>query len=202
MKLLFPLAATLLVTACATTEVAPNLDKFGDVKFVTSPQGYQMLGGVGYKFSIKEAKADVLPLCVAQVVENREVNLTGVETVTSYIPGVFRSDSKSVMVGGGQTITYVSDDRKTVIAKGVEPYVVGASFMPVERSIRYALTAKLSGELLSLSFDKLEYAQLSTGSIKNDGYKQLGAWPAAQPEKALASIKKVAENLNNCIVSN
>lgn len=194
------LASTL--AACATNPVDPDLYKYGEIKLTTSPQGYQIISGVGHKYKTRTKISDTLPLCIAQIIENRGVILQDSETNVGPVYGTLIRNNKSLSISGGNVITYVSDDKKTVIARGAEDYQTGLSAIPIKRNIRYTMTAKIESEVLDIFFNKLEWAQLDTGGIRNDGYSPLGAWSGAQSDKALIALKNVAEKLNDCVASN
>ncbi|MNR34942.1 hypothetical protein D3C85_1527530 [compost metagenome] len=100
--------------------------------------------------------------------------------------------------GGGGVIVQASKDGRSVVAERVTEYST-SSLIPIQRAVRFTLSAKVGDAGRTFYFSKLEQAQLDTGVASNTGYRKIGVWSGANPDLALSSIRDVAGSINGCL---
>lgn len=141
-----------------------------------------------------------LPLCIAQNVRNRATNVSGVtSTYTSPYTGTTYSDRDTSSVGGGEVLSYVSEDEKSVVANGTTEYDYTFALARVENVVLYSLNADLRGSQLNLSFTDLEQASKESVGEAAGRQRKLWAWEAAGPQQAYESIEEIAEDIRSCL---
>lgn len=189
-----------LLTACASLNaVDPEVASDPRVKLRQGPNGYQYLDSFSMSFEASTGKSiDALPVCVARSVQNRGVTVSETSAhVGSYTGKTYWSSSTS-NIAGGEVLKYVSDDRASVSAEGSVVYSIGSAFAPIDRSVRFALNATKSAQLLTLQFTKLEQVQIQSAGAAS-GYTPAGAWSGADPEKVISALASIGENINACL---
>ena len=193
--LIFVLAG---LAGCATTAVSPALSHMDNVEIGPGPHGFQYVNKATYRFDGVSAIGEALPICVVQNVQNKSVTLQDSST-QKFLPYVgFVSNKSAREVGGGQVITYISDDKSTVLADGVTSYQP-TGLIPIAQSVRFSLSTKASADGLDAVFTNIDQAQVDTGVAANDGYTKLGAWPGQNPELAIGELKKIADSIAECV---
>ncbi|MFA5489615.1 MAG: hypothetical protein WC284_10400 [Candidimonas sp.] len=187
-----------LLGGCATNSVSPSLSGMDNVEIGPGPYGYQYVSKVSYRFDGVAVKGEALPMCVVQNVQNKSVTLQD-SSSRQFMPYVgYVSKESAREVGGGQVITYLSDDKRLVMADGVTSYQTG-SLVPINQSVRFSVALKASDNTLSAVFTNIDQAQMNTGAISNDGYSKLGAWSGMNPELAIGELKMIASNIADCV---
>ena len=116
-----------------------------------------------YSGAIK-ARKDALPVCVAQNAQNQAVTLRGNQN-SGFFRGAFWSTGTSGTVGGGSVISYVSDDRSTIVAQGTNIHDTGLILAPNKDAVAFRLTAKCNPTGTSIAFSNLERASEVTGQM-------------------------------------
>lgn len=201
LKCVIVAGAAVLLTGCSTKRIA-ELDQYPGLKIEKNQQwGYEYIDGITFEYpATKSGGKDVLPVCVAQNVQNKSVTLKGNQG-TAFVGGAFWQTGKSETVGGGSVISYVSDDRNTVIADGTNMIDTSAMLVKMENAVTYRLTAKRNPAKTLLAFSNLERAATDSGNIGNPGYNKIGVWSAAKPMQVIGSLKKTADTINTCLGS-
>ena len=171
-------------------------DLGGQIEYGKKSYGLESIEGVKFTYPPNEKSGDALPLCVAQTVENNSVTLEGNATTSG-----FYSWKSSRETGGGQVISYVSDDKKTVVANGTTTFGSKGVFGNSEQYIRYVLSMKSTPESLVASFGKVQRARGSTGSLANQGYEAVGTWKQMQPDQVVTSLKLVSDKIEECLTA-
>ncbi len=152
------LGAAVLLAGCSTKRIA-ELDSYPGLQLAKNEKwGYEYIEGVTYNYlGTQKGGKDALPVCVAQNVHNKSVTLRGAQGST-FFGGAFLNTSQTSVVGGGNVISYVSDDRNTVIADGTTFIDIGNVLAPNKDAITFRLTAKRGQSGTSLAFSNLERA--------------------------------------------
>lgn len=194
--------AVVLLAGCATRTRTPELAQYQNVKYATNEKwGYEYIEGVTYTYpGTSKAGKDALPVCVAQNVQNKAVNLRGNQN-SGFLGGSFWNTGNSETVGGGSVISYVSDDRNSVVAQGTNIHDTGVILAPNKDAVAFRLTAKRSPAGTAMAFSNLERASEDTGSMSNQGYYKVGSWGGASPTRVLDGLKKTADTINGCLSS-
>lgn len=194
------LLTAVLLSGCATRERVPELSQYPGVQLEKNDKwGYEYVEGVTYAYSGKtKGGKDALPLCIAQNVQNKSIVLTGSKNA---MLGAVVQTSTQTAVGGGNVISYVSDDKNSVVAEGSIALDAGFVLAPTKDNITFRLNAKRSQAGLSLVFSNLERASSDTGTMANQGFYKIGTWSGADPIKVLNSLKKTADTINTCLSS-
>ena len=169
-------------------------DLGGQIEYGNKSYGLESIEGVKFVYAPQDKSGDALPVCVAQTVENNSVTLEGTMTV-----GRYYSWSNERETGGGQVISYVSDDRKTVIANGTVTLGSKGLLTNSEQFIRYTLSMKSTPNGLIASFGKVQRALASTGSMKNQGFEPIGTWKQMHPDQAIKTLKSVSDKIDACL---
>lgn len=141
---------------------------------------------------------DALPVCAAENVQNKAVTLRGNQN-SAFIGRAFWNTSTSDTVGGGSVISYVSDDRNTVIADGTTFIDIGNFLAPNKDAVTFRLTAKRGQTGTSLACSNLERATTESGNMTNPGFNKIGVWSGARPLPVLGSLKKTVDTINTCL---
>lgn len=198
-KFLLSSAAVSLAACVSTAPISPSISEMNNVETVKKENGYTYVNKVSFAFEGVSVKGDALLVCVLQNVKNRSVTLQD-SSSNQFVPYVgFIAKNSAREVGGGQSLKYVSDDKKQVLADGATTYKAGLSMFPLDHSLRFSLSAKSEKSTLSIVYTDIEQAQKDTGYSTNDGYSQLGAWDSINPKGAIDELKKIAENINGCL---
>lgn len=175
-------AATLAITGCSTQRVTINED--------VSYQPWQSAEAIEtVRFPATEESGNTT-LCVAKIVSNNSVTLQ--DSSGSFwgpYTGRYYQNNKSFQAGGGDVIIY-QDDR-SIVARGVSEYAASAF---VNRAVRFTLTVSDN----QYEFSNIEQAQMNTGVAPNTGYHKIGAWSGADPDKAVSSLKLIAQEIDSC----
>lgn len=194
------LGAAVLVSGCATRERVPELSQYPGVQLEKNDKwGYEYVEGVTYNYpgAVKGGK-DALPLCIAQKVQNKSIVLTGSKNAMF---GAVVQTSTQTAVGGGNVISYVSDDKNTVVAEGSIALDAGFALAPSKDNITFRLNAKRGRAGTALAFSNLERASSDTGTMANQGFYKIGTWSGANPIRILNNLKKTADTINTCLGS-
>lgn len=202
MRLAVLVCAALVLGGCASvSQVSPAIQGMENVEIGPGPGGHQYVNKVSYQFDGAVVAGEALPICVVQNVQNRQVTLedSSSQRFVPYVGVVSKESAREV--GGGQVITYVSEDKQTVLANGATAYQHTSMMLSIDQSVRFSLSAKSSQEGLSVVFTEIDQAQIDTGAIANTGYKKLGAWPAQNPEMAIERLNAIATNIADCVKS-
>ncbi|WP_193090531.1 hypothetical protein [Advenella sp. FME57] len=196
------LATVVLLAGCATRTRTPELAQYQSVKYATNEKwGYEYIEGVTYDYpGASKAGKDVLPVCIAQNVQNKAVTLRGNQN-SGFLGGTYWNTGNSETVGGGSVISYVSDDRNTVVAQGTNTHDTGVILAPNKDAVAFRLTAKRSTAGTTMAFSNLERASEDTGQMANQGFYKVGSWSGASPTRVLDGLKKTADTINTCIGS-
>lgn len=141
-----------------------------------------------------------LPLCIAQNVTNRSTSVTGeTSSYLSPITGNRYSTQGTNDIGGGEALSYISQDEKSVVANGNTSYTFKSGFVPIKRTVRFSLNAEQSENNLILSFDNLEQVQNDAGAAPLGGYHGLGAWQGGGGVMAYGALEEVARGVRDCL---
>ena len=200
LKCVFVAGAVVLLAGCATRTRTPELAQYQNVKYATNEKwGYEYIEGVEYSYpGASKAGKDALPVCIAQNVQNKAVTLRGNQN-SGFFRGAFWNTGTSDTVGGGSVISYVSDDRNTVVAQGTNIHDTGNVLAPNKDAVSFRLTAKRSPAGTSMAFSNLERASEDSGQMANQGFYKVGSWSGASPTRVLDGLKKTADTINNCL---
>lgn len=199
MRILLAAAVSLLMTGCATNVRSPALAGLENVQYELGAHDNEYVKSAAFSYEGQVPDADALPMCVAKVVQNRSVTLK--DSSRGYVgaySGMYYGNQAAREAGGGTVIQYVSDDKKSIVAQGATSYSFGG-LIPIQESVRFGLSAKVTGNARSLIFDRIERAQLNTGAVSNSGFTKVGAWSGARPEMVIKSLRTLADDLNNCL---
>lgn len=201
MKTIIATSVLLLLAGCATSAKSPALASLDGITYERDTYGNEIISSVKFEYSAPPPElANALPACLARVIDNRSVTLS--DSSGSFFgaySGHYYTQNNTRETGGGAVLSHVSDDSKSAIAQGTVKYTTTMALLPIERSVRFVVAANINNESRSFSFEKLEQAQLTTGAVANNGYSSLGAWSGADPDLAIASLRKIADSLNNCL---
>lgn len=192
------LGSAVLMAGCATRERVPELSQYPGVQLEKNEKwGYEYVEGVTYTYpGAAKGGKDALPLCIAQNVQNKGVVLTGSKNA---VLGAAWQTSTQTAVGGGNVISYVSDDKNSVVAEGAISLDAGFTLAPSKDNISFRLNAKRSQAGMTLSFTNLERASSDTGTMANPGFYKIGTWSGANPMRVVSSLKRTADTINGCI---
>ncbi|WP_394243890.1 hypothetical protein [Halopseudomonas laoshanensis] len=190
----------LLVTGCASVAPSRALQQYESVTLAPWVGDAKAVTGVSFTRSAQgRDSASLIGICVSQNVTNRSVTVTGQEsTYIGPYTGRVYSNVKSDSVSGGEVVLFASEDGNSVVAQGSESYQV-PMLVPVEKSVRYTLTATEIQNGFKYAFTNIESAQLNTGVVANQGYSKLGAHEGASPELALAALESLASDIDSCM---
>lgn len=185
---------SLVLAGCSTSAVMPELAQY-DLQLLPWQSGksvesvvFRNPGGV---------TGDRLPSCVARLVTNDSVSLG--DTANSFYgayTGNYYSSSSSRESAGGDVLSYVGKDGKSVVARGSVGYEASAM---VRRVVRFSLSVDVDHGQRVTSFTRLEQAQVNTGAAANNGFNKIGAWPGANPDLAIASLAELSDQINECL---
>lgn len=195
------LATITMLGGCAaigTRTADPAIANLPTVTMGTAPGG-PYIEQVDFSFDVGAVEKP-LPLCIAQNVNNRAANVSG-ETYryTSPYTGITYSDQDTSSVGGGEVLSYVSEDEKSVVARGTTEYAYTFALTRVENVVLFSLNADLEDSHLNLSFKDLAQASKQSVGEAPGRQRKLWAWEAAGAQQAYASIEEVAEDLRDCL---
>jgi len=191
LKKVSALVAFALIAGCSTNRM-PELSRY-DAKF----QPWSSAESVNAVSFIRSGAPGSLPLCVALVVSNSGETLS--DSSNSFFgayTGNYYSLEKSVQVGGGNVLQYVAPDNNSLVAEGAVRYEVSSL---VTRSVRYKLSASQLDGGRSYVFSDLAQAQINSGAASNTGYGPVGSWSGANPDLALQSLERVADEIERCL---
>lgn len=176
------LTAFFVLTACAQAPV-----KFSEDITLVAWQSAEAVDSV--RFPAESTSGD-LEFCVARNVVNNSVTFSdSADSFFGAYTGTYYHDTDSQTVGGGSVIQHSSD--KGVIAVGVTSYQASTF---VKRYVRFKLIA-MNNEY---EFANLEQVQADSGSAPNTGFHPVGAFAGAAPDKVVASLKSIAEKIDEC----
>lgn len=190
-KILF---LTIILAGCSTSGVMPQLSQYN----INLEPWYSGKAVTSVTFSYPgDVEGDRLPMCLAQSISNRSVSLEdSSRSFYGAYTGNYYSISSAREAPGGNVLSYVGRDARSAVANGSTSYDASAL---VRRAVRFSLFVDINGGRRVMSFTNLEQAQLSTGVAKNTGFNRIGAWSGANPDLAIASLKSLSEQINNCI---
>ena len=139
--------------------------------------------------------------CVSLNVDNSEVTLS--DSSASFVgaySGTYYDIESSRTEGGGATMQHADSESGVVVAKGTTEYTSGG-LMPIGHAVRYKLlVAPMPGKTI-VQFKDVEYAQKSTGYMKNSGFQRLGTWWGSGVMDAYAAMEEQADKVLDCIYS-
>lgn len=190
-----------LLAGCASPQRMASLDSMGTMSYGKNSYGHETLEGVRFSYPSAEAAGDALPLCVAKTVQNRAVTLADTTSRVGPYSGMVYNQRSAREAGGGQVISYVSEDKQTVVATGTTGFGERGAVINDEQSLSYTLTVKNTAAGATYEFANLQKAYRDTGAMANEGYQAVGAWSAARPDKAVSTLKTIAESVNGCLAS-
>ncbi|MGP9633532.1 hypothetical protein ACT3R7_10745 [Halomonas sp. AOP43-A1-21] len=196
-------AVALLLTGCASTQsVDGSFATLPGVTLSSDGSSNQYFESARFDYDSSSVSGDALEYCIASIVENRGVSLTG-ETASYISPftGIRYSNEGTRETAGGQVIAFASDDKSEVVANGTTNYRTTFGMVPIERAVQYRLSARALESGLSLIFDSLKQAQLNTGVSANTGYNRIGAWSGAGASHAYDSLRSVAQDIQGCVAN-
>lgn len=199
-KLICAAIAAALTVGCASVTPSRGLSAYPGVKLEPADYGAQHVAGVDFTRPKHGKSGRDISFCVAQFVSNRSVSITDQSRsfVGQYTGNYYQINSGQT-VAGGEVISHASADGAAVVANGSEGYRVTSLGMPVERVIRFKLTAEPTSSGYRYRFSELEAAQLSTGAVQNTGFSLLYAHEAAQPEPALQALERLTQKIDDCL---
>jgi len=191
----------MLLAGCASPQRMASLDSMGAMSYGKNSYGHETLEGVRFSYPPAKVAGDALPLCVAKTVENRAVTLSDTTSRVGPYSGMVYNQRSAREAGGGQVISYVSEDKQTVVATGTTPFGERGAVVNDEQSLTFTLTVKNSTSGATYEFAKLQKAYRDTGAMANEGYQDVGAWSAARPDRAVSALKALADKVSGCLAS-
>lgn len=136
-----------------------------------------------------------LKLCLAQVVSNAPVTITGGTDTAFAMPS---SRTQTSTIQGGDLIKYEDAAAATVIAVGSTEG--GKEIMGLTSSVvRFELVAVAGPERTSLRFTNIARATLNTGSVTNEGFMPVGAWKGAKPLQVIDVLHRLGARIDSCL---
>lgn len=137
-----------------------------------------------------------LKLCLAQVVSNQAVTLSG-SAQNSFSPRL-TGESNTTTVQGGQVFKYEDAQAGAVIAVGSTDG--GQSMMGMTRSVvRFELMAVVTPERTTLRFSNIDRADLNTYGAANSGFTPVGAWKGGKPLAVIDTLQGLGGRLDSCL---
>lgn len=190
----FCVPLTVLLAGCSTPTVMPALAQY-DIQMEPWQSG-KSVEAVTFKHA-GGVSGDRLPSCVARIVANDSITLS--DTANSFYgayTGNYYSNSRSSESSGGDVLTYVGEGGQSVVARGSVGYEASGL---VRRAVRFSLAIDVKDGIRVMKFSRLEQAQINTGAAANTGFNKIGAWSGATPDLAIASLEKLAGQINDCL---
>ena len=188
-----PAVLALALAGCATPTLPPNAR-------TTTAGGVTLVDQIDFSYA-KPAPADFgqLKLCALQVVSNDAVTLQ--DSAGSFVgrfTGIYYQTDHRQTAGGGATLKYVDDQRRTLIANGTVIAPPGGGFLS-PLAIRFELKASTSANQVGLVFYKLEQSQQRTGFLANTGFSPVGVWSGSRADAVYMKLQEQAEAIKSCM---
>lgn len=191
-----------VLTACSTARVQPGLEAKEGVQINNPGQTMRYLTHVELLRRSVPSGPNTLPLCVAQNVPNENFTLKdSADSYVSVFTGRYYHKQNMREVGAGVGKKFVSDDGRALVTKGSTRYQYKFGLVTIDKAIVYTLSVEPAEDGMRYFFTDLKQAQLNTGSISNDGFNAVGAWPGAKPLKAYDQLASVADTVDQCIAN-
>lgn len=177
MKTVLILVAAVMLSACATSYQRAAISE--DVTYQPWNQ-WEAINTVRFPSSKVGNPAG----CIAQHVTNDAVVANAQPGLVAALSGTYHVQGHGATAGGGETIVHADD--QMVVARGATGY---PGNMGVFFSLRYTMTADHQG---------YTFSNISQ-SVNGSGQPMpVGGWESANPQKAVAALKSVANSIDNC----
>lgn len=141
----------------------------------------------------RKSRGGDLNVCLLQSVSNRSVTLT--DSSGSFVgpyTGNYYINTNTRDVDGSDVIVHSSEG--VMVANGSTQFQANTF---VKQIVRYTLTVTPS----KYKFSNIEQAQADTGGVANEGFKPVGAWGTARPDKTVNALKEISSRLDTCLGS-
>lgn len=195
MKKLF-LILSIVLTACATNSVDPNIPT--NVTLSTA-EAYNAKYIESVRFDLEAKYLGGNPAkCLALNVDNKEYTLT--DSSNSFVgayTGSYYNIEKHRQVGGGQSLIY--SDETSAISKGSTEGKFTFGLVPIIKIVTFKVDVNTAESKRSITFTDIRAAQQSTGAASNDGFNRVGAWSGAKPVFVYDLLNQVSNDIKSCL---